>query len=92
MSTNSHSFFLFLFFCVCVRLFIFWGVFFFPPMGLVLQFNLSQQKVSMDFVCKGGEKTYLTYNQRSATFPYICTDITAETVKHGKIPKLSKLQ
>lgn len=89
MSTNSHSFF----FCVCVCASVYFlGGLFFPPMGLVLQFNLSQQKVFMDFVCKGGEKTYLTYNQRSATFPYICTDITAETVKHGKIPKLSKLQ
>lgn len=90
MSTNSHSFVLVFFVCVCVCLFF--GGSFFPPRGLVLQFNLSQQKVFMDFVCKGGEKTYLTYNQRSATFPYICTDITAETVKHGKIPKLSKLQ
>lgn len=87
MSTNSHSFFF-----VCVCLFIFLVGFFFSPRGLVLQFNLSQQKVFMDFVCKGGEKTYLTYNQRSATFPYICTDVTAETVKHGKIPKLSKLE
>lgn len=89
MSTNSHSFFFFV--CVCASVYFLGGLFF-PPMGLVLQFNLSQQKVFMDFVCKGGEKTYLTYNQRSATFPYICTDITAETVKHGKIPKLSKLQ
>lgn len=73
---------------MCVSVYFFGGLFF-SPRGLVLQFNLSQQKVFMDFVCKGGEKTY---NQRSATFPYICTDITAETVKHGKIPKLSKLQ
>lgn len=91
MSTNSHSFF---FFCVCVHLFIFLGGgVFFPPQGIGFAVLIcpSRRCLWILFV-REGKKTYLTYNQRSATFPYICTDITAETVKHGKIPKLSKLQ
>lgn len=55
MSTNSHSF-VFFFVCVCICLFFLGGGSFSPPGDWFCSFNLSQQKVFMDFVCKGGEK------------------------------------
>lgn len=56
MSTNSHSCF-FVFFCVCASVYFFLGGgSFSPPGDWFCSFNLSQQKVFMDFVCKGGEK------------------------------------
>lgn len=91
MSTNSHSFF-FVFVCICLFFFGGGGVFFSPQgIGFAVLICPSRRCLWILFV-REGKKTYLTYNQRSATFPYICTDITAETVKHGKIPKLSKSQ